>query len=290
MSAVVLHPFPRLPDKAVRWGPWGSVVDGKTLELKKISESWDANSRIRLYTDVSVDSSVLEAMGLSSGAELLLSATSRATATTVSARVLLRPSGGRHRATVNVELDGESIAEQLDLTAAVIAPVTGTAWLKNRVIAERRVEKVSLDQEQQGFPISAVSFEAEGWSAAPWKFEVYATHPADTFSQSVRLFINEDYEQSLELLEDKGNAWANAMLHAAIARQLVATMVAISPEAVQGPDELADENPESFAAAARMVAAKYFKQTLKETCRIYRERPELFEQLLLHETGFMKGA
>lgn len=290
MSAVVLHPFPRLRDKTVRWGPWGAVVDGKTLELKKITENWDANSHIRIYTDVSVDSEALEAMGLASDAELLLSATSRATANTVSVRAALRPTSGRHRATVNVDLDGESVAEQLDLSATVVAPIDETAWLKNRVIAERRVERVSLDQEQQGFPISAVSFESEGWTAAPWKFEVYATHPADTFNQSVRLFVNEDYGQSLELLEDKGNAWANAMLHAAIARQLVATMVAISPEAVQGPDELADENPESFAAAARMVAKKYFKQTLKETCRIYRERPEHFELLLLHETGFMKGA
>lgn len=303
MTSLVLHRYPRLPESSIKWFQWSAEVDGNICALKDVSEHWDSNSRLTFHIDVSLEGRALETLGDVASAEMVVAARCKATARNESARAELRRNGDRFVGRGMVTLDGSSIATRLDLEASIVMPMQGHLWLTDRIIAQARPQKVGLGQDQGGFPTSVVSFRAEGWAPAPWRFEVVPIDLDDPFQTSVRLFVNEDYPQAVQLLDGTAPRSTVQLLQMDIARQLVAAtsrLVARSAEGVSQSglasttasplvDDLAAEHPESIVAAARKAAERYFHTSLRETCRLYREMPEQFEFKLMSGAGILKG-
>lgn len=289
MAALVLHRYPRLPRDAHRWFTWAARVDSWAGNLNEVADRWDANSTITFMLDVEVALAAAQDLEVADEIDLLVTASCSPTAVSVSSRVRLERRGDSLRARAEVKLHGHQLAEKARLTAVLVAPFGDLPWLRDRIIAEGPTARVALRQEAQGFPVSVVSFDAEGWRASPWRFEVLATHPADTFDQALRLFVNEDFPEAAALLDGSGSKMARTLLEAAIARQLIATASYLAQATTQELDAVAAENPDSVAAAGAKAANRYFGSSLKDTCRLYREQPERFEHSLMHETRILQG-
>lgn len=287
--AIILRPYPVLPDGAVKWFDWGVAVDGQFRGVDAVADSWDANSTLLFTMDVSVPLTALDDIGCGRGAELILTVRCPATCLTVSDRVPMQVTGETAYARGTLELAGEMIAERLDLEGALVAPYGDQQWLETRIISERRRQRVDLNSDTQGFPISAVSFKEEGWRPSPWRFEVYATHPADTFDQALRLFVNQDFPQAHALLEEGAVPHVRQVLEISIARQLIASVSRLAHSSTKPLQEIVEESPESIAAAADNVARRYLETSVQDACRMYRDAPEIVEHALMHQAGLFKG-
>ncbi|MEV8232603.1 hypothetical protein [Micrococcus luteus] len=287
--AVVLHRFPTVDDSAVLWHPWGAEVDGAYKEPSEVADAWDSNSRLRFFVGVSVAAAEVWPIAGEASAELMFTATCHATSTTHTSRAPLRADGPSLSARVMVEFTGEVLAERLDLSAALIAPAGGQAWLATRIISHGPFERVSLQQDANVFPISAVSFKAQQWREAPWRFDIFATDLADAFSTGLRLFLNQDLPLAAALLDNTASQATRGLLDMTIVRQLIATVSDLAEGTAEDADAVAAENPDSIAAAAASVAKKYFHTSLKEATRTYRDQPERFEYLLAAETSLLRS-
>lgn len=288
MAKLVLHPFPRLPEGGVKWVRWAAKVDERVVDIAEVADNWDANSRLAFFLSVAVSHDDLLALGDPAQARLVVNAVCHATAMSWSEELPLAQTQSQATARCEISLSGRDVSGRIDLAAAVVVPIEHAGWLARRVVAEAEPVKVPLEHEREGFPVTVLSFDEEGWHSAPWRFDVFATDLEDTFAQSIRLYINEDYPQAVELLEGTGSTVAKALLEASIVRQLVASASALESDTVSA-DQVAEEFPESFAAAARQAASRIFQEPLADVCRRYRDRPESFELRLMHETGLMRG-
>lgn len=289
MPKVLLHRYPRLAPGAVRWFGWVAGVDSTVVEPQKVAELWDANSELRFKVQVSVDEAAIREHLDDAACDLIATVSCRETAVTASARSLLARVGDVWTAEAEVTLCGADLAEELSLDAVLVAPFDGVDWLTNRVIAERRQERVPLNQYQQGFPVSVISFSAEKLSAAPWQLVINAADPSDAFLQSIRLLLNEDYPQIRELLDGNPSRIVKDLLDLSIARGLIATLGRLARDATRPLDDVSAEFPESVAAAADRVARKYLYMSLSEACRVHDDQPERLEYLLMSEVRLLEG-
>lgn len=298
MAPLFLSPFPRLDPSSASWQRWAVDCDGRDVSLQDLAEHCDANSSLTFLIDVSVDADALEALESPGSPVLVVSVTCSATAFILTHRTPLTRSGDRFVARGELRLDAHEVTAQLDLAATIVAPVADQPWLRDRIVAEAKTEKVSLEPSQPGFPVSVVSFRNESWQAAPWRFDLYAAGLEDGFRSSMRLYVNEDYPQAIDLLDGTAPRISMALLEADIARQLIAAAHRLSRDLAESGsdaslsgdvDAVAEENPESIAAAAARIAARFFQRSLREVCGIYRDEPEYFEYLLMSVTHLLEG-
>lgn len=259
------------------------------VETRQVSELWDANATIRFSVQVSVSHDSTVALASSGDPSLVLSCSCRETALSVSNRTPLQRHGEVWLAETSLTVAGADIAEELALDAAIVAPLAHEEWLVNRIVAEKPAERVPLSQDQQGFPVSVVSFEAERKISAPWQLMINATDLTDTFTHSVRLLLNEDYPQVRELLDGKPSRTVKALLDQSIARELIATAARLARDSTRPIDDVPSEFPDSMAAAAARAADQYLETSLSDACRIYDTQPERLDYRLMSGTQLLVG-
>lgn len=289
MARIVLHRYPRLEQQAVHWSGWFADVDGQLVETRQVSELWDANSTLRFGVQVSVSHDSTVGLDSSTEPSLVLSCSCRETALSISNSTELQRHGEVWLAETWLTVAGADIAEELVLDATVVAPLAQEEWLANRIVAEKPSERVLLSQDQQGFPVSVVSFKAEKKLSAPWHLTINATDPTDAFTHSVRLLLNEDYPQIRELVDGKPSRTIKALLDQSIARELIATATRLARDSTRPIDEVPSEFPESMAAAAAKVADQYLGMSLSDACRMYEAQPERLDYRLMSGTHLLEG-
>ena len=118
-------------------------------------------------------------------------------------------------------------------------------------------------------------------------------HAGDALARAASL-----QAEAIDLLDGTAPRISMALLEADIARQLIAAAHRLSRDLAESGsdaslsgdvDAVAEENPESIAAAAARIAARFFQRSLREVCGIYRDEPEYFEYLLMSATHVLEG-
>lgn len=292
MSTITLHPFPRVDKNQVAWKPWMVMLNDEQSDLMDIADDWDPNSSLTISAGVAISN--LNRHDLRAPVEskplLKLTAACQETATTFASEASLESfPGGRYIGSVDVDIDTRRIEGQLVVQAYVLLPVVDNSgqtvpWLMNRIIAESQQLKIGLSADNRGFPTSAVSFKDAGWYPAPWRFDLECTDLADTFNNSIRLYLNQDDKAIVDLIKGKNPSNIREQLVASIHRVLLLTVDRLSNTfgTDRTPDEIADEYPESIAAAARRSAVEHLNlEGLSEALDLIRENPEVLEYLIL---------
>lgn len=294
MSRTLLYPYPRLQLAAPSWSAWKIVVDSHEVSSTEFTDAWDANSALEFSLSVSIPSEALLRMR-GSNPVLLLSASCAETAFTATAETPFIASPTSLTAAGHLSLSGSEISQKLTLRAQVLLPVAAQGgapeWTSRRIVGEARALELELDSDLSGFPTSARSFSAAHLPDAPWDIKVTATDLSDSFSNSIRLYLNEDYPLIRELMNGKPKSHVEAELSASIARTLLNTsrrLWDMAPE-VESPDAVAEEHPDSIAAAGKRAAGTYLRVTLAEAIHLMRSRPETVEFRIASAAGVLKG-
>lgn len=294
MSRTLLYPYPRLQPAALSWSAWRIVVDGHEVSPTEFTDAWDANSAMEFSLSVSIPSEALLRMR-GSNPVLLLGASCADTAFTNTAETPFIASPTSLTAAGNLSLSGSDISQKLTLRAQILLPVDARGgapeWTSRRILGEVRPLELELDSDLSGFPTSARSFSAAHLPDAPWDIKVTATDLSDSFSNSIRLYLNEDYPLIRELMNGKPKPHVEAELSASIARTLLNTsrrLWDMAPE-VESPDALAEEHPDSIAAAGKRAAGTYLRVNLAEAIHLLRSRPETVEFRIASAAGVLKG-
>ncbi|OFT96224.1 hypothetical protein [Brevibacterium sp. HMSC22B09] len=295
MSTITLHPFPRLTNSQLNWTPFALMLNGAPTDIMDLADDWDPNSKLTISAAVTINDLNRDELRApeTSVPVLKLTVACQDTATTFVGEVVLDESAD-HRCTGSVELDidTEKIENQLIVQAVVVLPVSGGAgrtvpWLNNRIIAESRQLRIGLSAENRGFPTSAASFKEEGWYAAPWRFDLECSDLSDTFNNSIRLYLNQDDKNVLELVKSGKPKDLREQLVASIHRVMLLTAERLSHS--YGPktssDQIAETYPDSIAAAARRSAVEHLGlESLDEALSLIRENPEELEYLIMAKT------
>lgn len=297
MSTITLDPFPRLDNKQISWKPWVFMLNGKQTDEMSISDDWDPNSKLTVSAGAVVTGlSHAELRAPAEAAPVLkLAAACQDTAKTFVGEVVLDRLGARadYAGSVELDVDTTKIEGQLIVHADIVLPVadqSGKAvpWLKNRIIAESQQLKIGLSEDSRGFPTSTASFRQEGWYPAPWRFDLECTDLSDTFNNSIRLYLNQDDKDVRALIDSGKPASMREQLVASIHRILLLTADRLSHnvEPDKTPDQIAEEYPESIAAAARRSAVEHLSlETLDEALDLIRENPEELDYLIMAKTS-----
>ncbi|WP_424464157.1 hypothetical protein [Pseudoclavibacter helvolus] len=294
MNRVLLYPYPRLEPANISWSAWRIVLDGHEVTTGEFTDAWDANSAMEFSLSVSIPSSSLLRMR-GGNPVLLLSASCAETAFTDTAETPFVASPTSLTAAGSLSLSGADISQKLTLRAQVLMPVEAQGrapeWTSRRILGEARALDLELDSDLSGFPTSARSFSAAHLPDAPWDIKVTATDLSDSFSNSIRLYLNEDYPLVRELMNGKPKPHVEAELSASIARTLLNTsrrLWDMAPE-IESPDDVAAQHPDSIAAAGKRVAGTYLRMNLAEAIHLIRSRPETVEFRVASAAGVLKG-
>lgn len=293
MSRTLLFPFPRLRSTAVAWSDWRLVVDGHEVSANEFADAWDANSSIEISRAVTLQKE--ETHRLRGGTPMLLLSVSCAeTAFTAVAEEPFVATPTSLAASSSISFSGRNVSQKLTLRSQVIQSLVGhegPVWTDRRIIADATPHEVGLDSELSGFPTTARSFAAAHLPDAPWEIKVTATDLSDSFSNTVRLYLNEDYPAIRELMDGRPKAQVEAELSASIARVLLQTSRRLWDAAPEGnnPDAVADEYPDSVAAAAQRAAKTYLRTTLTEAVDHVARRPETVEYKIASAAGILRG-
>lgn len=295
MNTITLSPFPRLERQQVAWSPFAFMLNDEPSEPTAIANEWDPNATLTVSIGVKVadlDHDELSAP-VRATPVLKLTAACQDTATTFVSEVALDGvTPHRFTGSTVLEIDTRKIEREIIIYAAVVLPVADNSgktvpWLRNRIIAESKRLKISLASGIRSFPTSAASFKEEGWYPVPWRFDLMSTELSDDFNHAVRLYLNQDDKQVLQLVNGRDSQNMRDQLVASIYRVLLLTAErlrrGLQPDTT--PDRVADEFPESIAAAARRSAVEHLGLgSLDEALNMLRENPEELEYLIMAKT------
>lgn len=207
------------------------------------------------------------------------------TATCFSARagwteseLFIKVSDGWEARTV-VTIDGAIAGEQATVDAIVSGPGrTRSADARFAVhdhakLWESKTVQIPLE-EVNGFPTSAVSFEAAGWYEVPWMVEVSDGAEANqSYTASIRLYLNTDLHAGVDVIETKASEEIFRMIEGEIQFAVLHALWRIANDRTD--EELTDiaaSNTESFAALGWQYAAN-LGMSLKEAMRLTNEAP-----------------
>lgn len=194
---------------------------------------------------------------------------------------LLRKGHGEWSAEVLVEADGSTAAVQLEADAWIVgAARTGST---SELHARHRAAKLwqlprpiilPLEDEQPGFPITALSFTQTGRRATPWSAEVdQGAEPDWSISGAVRLYVNTDLEIGAAILDERADADVLALIesdiHLAVLHRLASWGDIMTAERMVSE---AEKSSDSLAALGANIAAR-LGLPLGEAMRLARESP-----------------
>lgn len=289
MSSVRLFPYPRIDD-AVEWSRTSIMTNGQPVALDELADRWDADSSLKFTVTAAVPNSRI--VSLDGGRPVLnLSIGCKETGESAYATAQFSKDSSKSYATATVTADGSAVAEQLELRATLTMPFGDSLWLRRRIIASRRVEKINLDSQLVGFPTSAVSFKANNLAAAPWAIRVNAVSLSDSCANSVRLLLNEDYPRVVELIEGRARPYVETALQATIIRTLLTAVRRLAEES-GGKADVADavaEFPDSIASAAEKSCRDFLDLSLPAALSLLNREPETIDHLIASAVGFLKG-
>lgn len=263
------------------------MLSGRPVDPADIADRWDVDSTISLSVSATTPSSELAQFDAPT---LTLKAACTETAESVIARSSFTIGSTESHATATVVLPGRLVAEQIELRATLCAPYGDEAWLSQRIIAERPLERIDLRSELRGFPTTAMSFERADWRPSPWVLNVNATELSDPFAHSIQLILNEDYPRIEELIEGQALPHVETALSAAIIRSLLqsARRLADDVGADTNIGAVITEFPNSIAAAADKASRDFLKQPLTWVVGRLRSRPEDVEAMIDSAVGTLK--
>lgn len=288
MSGTRMYPFPRF-DREVDWSSISATVEGHPVELHELADRWDAASTITFEITATIPMDLHRKLKDSSP-QLVVTGGCAITNVSVSSEAAFVVGSTRSSATATISIPGSVLADRVDVRASVIVPHADIPWLSRRVIAERGVEKVSLDSSLSGFPTISISFEENKIVAAPWHVRVSAISLTDPFAHSIQLVLNEDYPRVVALIEGRAEPYVESALHRSILRTLLHTAARLAVEE-HGSLELsavAAEYPESIGAAAAKACSDYLQRDLSSVLSVLRRRPEDVEMWIANATDAIK--
>lgn len=294
MSRVILYPFPRLPDAALRWSEWVITANGARVNAQELCDLWDANSELDFAVKVSIRLKLIAPLKLRHP-ELVLTVSCSESAFSCSQSARLIQDRDLASASTSVTVRGVDIAQSVQLRAQIIdappeAELALRPWMSRLVLAELPAVTVPLVSDLTGFPTSAQSFRKSNLPQAPWRIAVNATELSDSFSNSVRLYLNVDYPVVQELIDGKPRPYVETELSAAITRVLLSAARKLHDEGAlnRAPSAIATEYPESVAAAAERASEQYLRMSLNEAISEMSLRPDSFEYRLAVGLGSLK--
>lgn len=291
MSRVVLYPYPRLSPSETTWTRWAAQIDGRTVDVDAIADSWDADADLTFRISTTTTTQALEsAQADLRRTRLVISVSCGDTAITTSADAPLTAAANVVSATADVTLHGREVSGELELRACLIAPHAEVPWLTRRILIDSPQLRVPLTSSLAGFPTIAYSFNAEAVPDTPWRLIVMAEDIQEPFMNAVRLELNEDYRLVRELMDGNADPHTQAELSAAITRVLIGTCARLRDRAGDSRtlDDLIMEEPDSLVAAAQRAAEQYLKKSLSDALTEYRSRPERFEASLAGGVGMFR--
>lgn len=295
-ARVTVDPYPRLdssqPDQ-VRWSALRWVVDGEEVEADRIRDRWDRNSTLSLKIGVSVGREALGRIG-SETAEMAVTLACRSTGWCESRRSSLVDGfskSGPLRTVVDIDAPGRDLAEEITVDAVLTAPFHAGGsvgdWLSRRIIAAMTTARISLSDQEPGFPTSAVSFAAKGWPPVPWSLRFRSFEPQDAFSTSARIYLNQDLRAVSRMIDGGGDSQSQAALKMTIMRGILQHVGACADD--HPLDCIAEEHPESLAAAAYRTATQHLRYaSLAEAMSDLRNRPHILEMKLMNAAEYLR--
>lgn len=289
MSKIVLYPYPRLHD--VTWGEFRTSLEDKECQLTEVSDIWDANAQLTFSISVQTRMrDFLQAGADFSTARLVIDVHSRDNAITLTNEARFIKDLDTLSASVTISLPGQVVSEELELHAYIIGPAGDEPWLSRRILADGPQTRVALNSELAGFPTDAFSFANAGIPDAPWRLVITSDDAESTFAHSIRLELNEDYQLVRDLMDGKANQAVSVQLVASITRVLIGTVARMLEGSNDGrsAETVADEAPDSIAAAASRASQYYLGAPLNSAVHDYLLQPERFEYSLACGTDLLR--
>lgn len=294
MKNSALYPYPRLSQRSVRWSKWELQLNGTPITSEELPDVWDANSELQAFLTVQVDAHAMKALSAEQSL-LYVSAACAETSEFYRSTAGFLDEGQVFTASALLELSGRNLSSSVKLLGQIFCAVEEETlmdfpWLSKRILAEATPLSVPLISDMAAFPISAFSFKEAQKFPAPWEVTVSATDPSDTFSTSVRLFLNTDLPRVVELIEGRARPYVASSLESSIARVILLALLSMSSDLPAGKSlhSLAMEFPESIAAAGQRIAQQFFVKNIDAVVRMYRNNPTLAETRLLSSTQFLQ--
>lgn len=268
---VVAYPHPTLAPESVQWDDW-RLTEPTGTTLDNLQNTWDYGQDLAFESTVVLDADALvellagqDLSGTSVTAEVVCRASAWRTSVSVPLHTITPGPGEQLHVAVRVEVPGHRVDDQLQLTAYVLGPArtpstaTHTSGAK---LAVGPTTRVVLRPDAAQLPVSIVSFEEVGWRAAPWRFVLQADSLRDTYSASVRLYVNADLAVADELTSSSGGQARERLLNTVrfdVLRSLMAQLHQLrsEPELSEEFDAVSEMDENSVGFVAEVLAQKH---------------------------------
>ncbi len=299
MSAISIHPYPRLDPKSVKWGSWILHHNNEPSSEFDLERNWDAYSKLEAAISVELlaPGGKLETwqLGAPTGSKptLHVLVTCPETLVTFEEQVDFRQTSNKLRASVTANIDSSRVFGSLNLRAWVTLPTADVAgrpipWLENRIVAlanDKRI-RLSLSEEVQEFPTKPVSFKENRWLNVPWRFIVNCADLETEFARdSFELVLNADNNDVLKMIKGENPKNLTNQLKAALARVQLQTVLTLSERTSEqdSVDAIAEKYPSSIAASAQRIAVQHLGlSSLAEALNLLRDDPATLEYRIMY--------
>lgn len=283
-----------LDTKHVRWNDWRTRVNGHDVDLELLDEYIDEHSTVEFIVGTRVDGlSILER---ASNIRLHASVACLATGVIKSQDNFLKLEKERKtfESSVSVTFKGTELADEIRLSANLIEHrkvPPREQWRSSLSVASMRTQKANLISGVRDFPTTGFSFRENNYSDVPWQFEISFTDISENFFTGFRLLLNSDFPRVKKLETDKADAATRSALDKAVMTAILQSVAHtyLSSESDKSPDQIAVDNPDSVAEAARRIAVEQLEyDSLEKAIRSYEKRPHSVNQRIDAKCGYLK--
>lgn len=279
---IVAFPHLRIAPSSIKWSAW-TLMNPPETDLQEVSQIWDYAVDLRLGIEVECSAaSVIRAVGRSHAHSVGLAAEAvcRETAwRSVVTTPLVPLREGTLGAAVNVDVPGSVIDGRVSLTAHLVGPGRRPG-LDRRApgarLAEGPVEHIDLSAPPDRLPITPVSFSAQGWSTAPWRFVVDAHDLQAPYNRCARLYLNSDLQAAQELMQ-RGEISARRRALASVRKDVVMGLLlnlTLGSETSTDLDAAATCDDGALGSVAEQLCRHHFGQGLRITAHRLFHDPE----------------
>lgn len=268
------------------------------VPFDKLSRHWDPSVDLRVRAFGSVREAFWAETGISAGERTLLSFTAvcRATKTEWSAQSSLVPEEGSWSAQCELELGGLQLAGDVELRASIVGrgrtghPDPRYSFHEGARLWSARPRTIELEPSASIFPVTAVSFEGTQRRPIIWSVETgAAADPAAHISESLRLFVNSDLTEGIDLAQGKAPEWLMSSVRTDIQMRTFAVLSQFFDG--RSSDELtitAERHRESIAAMG-LHTAQQLGLSLDGVLRQFQDDPLELQELIRSKTHYLRG-